>query len=45
MLPGEDPIRQMNLIITEPDIAWEVILRMRHQFGWRLTDLETGDSL
>jgi len=45
MLPGEDPVRQMNLLITEPDIAWEVILRMRDQFGWRFTDLETGDSL
>jgi hypothetical protein len=44
LLPGEDPIRQMSLRITEQDIAWEVISRMRHQFGWRFTDLETGDS-
>lgn len=44
LLAGEDPIRQMSLTITEPDIAWDVIERLRHQQGWRFTDLESGDT-
>jgi hypothetical protein len=40
--PHEDPVRQMTLSITDGDIAWDVMFRIRKQLGWSFTDLETG---
>ncbi len=36
--PGQDPIQQMLLTITDEDIAWPVILRLAKDLQWKLLD-------
>ncbi|MFM8642369.1 MAG: hypothetical protein ACKOV8_04540 [Phycisphaerales bacterium] len=40
--PGEDPVRQMEMAVTDDDIAWTIIHRMKKQFGWKFIDPESG---
>ncbi|MFM8784120.1 MAG: hypothetical protein ACKOFI_02985 [Phycisphaerales bacterium] len=40
--PGEDPVRQMEMAVTDDDIAWTIIHRMKKQFGWKCIDPESG---
>ena len=43
--PGEDPIRQMILRISDDDIGYIVMLRMAKEFRWKVRDLESGREL
>ncbi|MFO0783105.1 MAG: hypothetical protein U0636_05430 [Phycisphaerales bacterium] len=43
--PGQDPIRQMILTISDDDIAWVVIMRVAREFGWKVLDPTTGREL
>jgi hypothetical protein len=40
--PGQDPVRQMLLHISDDDIAWVVIMRVAREFGWKILDPQTG---
>ena len=40
--PGQDPITQMLLTLTEPDIGWQVLMRLARKQGWRVLDPNTG---
>jgi hypothetical protein len=42
LAPGQDPLTQMLLTITEDEIAWHVIDRLSHRFNWKLLDPATG---
>lgn len=43
--PGQDPIRQMILLITDEDIAWTVILRLARELKWKISDPYSGREL
>lgn len=43
--PGQDPVPQMSLIISDEDIAWVVIMRLAREFGWKVLDPLTGREL
>ncbi len=45
LTPGQDPITQMLLTITEEDIGWQVLTRFVKEFGWKLLDPATGREL
>lgn len=45
LAPGEDPIRQMFLTITDEDIAWTVILRLARELKWKISDPYSGREL
>jgi hypothetical protein len=40
--PGQDPLTQLLLTITEEEIAWQVIERLTKRFDWKLLDPATG---
>lgn len=40
--PGQDPVHQMLLSISDDDIAWVVIMRVAREFGWKILDPQTG---
>jgi hypothetical protein len=43
--PGQDPLTQMLLTVTEEEIAWLVIMRLAKQFEWKIVDTESGREL
>jgi hypothetical protein len=43
--PGQDPVQQMLLSISDDDIAWVVIMRVAREFGWKVLDPTTGREL
>jgi hypothetical protein len=43
--PGQDPVTQMLLSISDDDIAWIVIMRVAREFGWKVLDPTTGREL
>ena len=43
--PGEDPVVQMLLRISDEDIAWDVILRLARDLQWKIFDPSTGREL
>ncbi|MCA9284737.1 MAG: hypothetical protein KDA22_05965 [Phycisphaerales bacterium] len=45
LAPGQDPVTQMLLTITDEDIAWTVILRLARELQWKLFDPYTGREL
>lgn len=45
LTPGQDPVSQMLMTITEEEIAWQVIRRLLNHFQWRLLDPNTGQEL
>lgn len=45
LAPGQDPITQMLLTITDEDIAWVVILRLARELQWRIFDPYSGREL
>ena len=32
----------MEMAVTDDDIAWTIIHRMKRQFGWKFIDPESG---
>ena len=45
LTPGEDPIRQMLLTVTEEEIGWLVITRLAKLFEWKIVDTGNGQEL
>lgn len=45
LAPGEDPVTQMLLTITEEEIAWLVISRLAKACRWKILDPDTGRAL
>lgn len=45
LTPGQDPVTQMLMTITEEEIGWQVIARLLREFRWRLLDPATGREL
>ena len=45
MTPGQDPITQMLVTITEEEIGWQVLTRLVNAFHWKLLDPSTGREL
>lgn len=45
MTPGQDPITQMLITITEEEIGWKVLTRLVSEFHWKLLDPGTGREL
>ncbi len=43
--PGQDPVQQILLSISDDDIAWVVIMRVAREFGWKVVDPTTGREL
>lgn len=43
--PGQDPVPQMLLSITDDDIAWVVVIRLAREFGWKILDPNSGREL
>jgi len=43
--PGQDPVTQMLLSISDDDIAWVVVIRLAREFGWKILDPNTGREL
>ena len=40
--PGQDPVRQMLMSISDDDIAWIMIMRIAREFGWTILDPQSG---
>ncbi len=40
--PGQDPVRQMLMSISDDDIAWIMIMRIAREFGWKILDPQSG---
>ena len=40
--PGQDPVRQMLMTISDDDIAWIAVINMARRFGWKILDPQTG---
>ena len=40
--PGQDPVRQMLMTISDDDIAWILIMRIAREFGWKILDPQSG---
>ena len=45
LTPGQDPITQMLLTLTEEEIGWQVLMKLIKKFHWRVLDPETGREL
>jgi hypothetical protein len=45
MTPGQDPITQMLLTVTEDEIGWKVLPRLVKEFQWKVLDPSTGREL
>ena len=45
LTPGQDPISQMLMSITEEEIAWLVIMRLAKELQWKILDPITGREL
>jgi len=43
--PGDEPLNQILLTITEEEIGWLVIIKLIREFGWSLVDTTTGNTL
>lgn len=43
--PMQDPVVQMQMAISDDDIAWIVIMRVAREFGWKVVDPTTGREL
>ncbi len=40
--PGQDPVVQMLLTLTEEEIGWLVLRRLAGAFNWRVVDPDSG---
>ena len=40
--PGQDPVRQMLMTISDDDIAWIAVINMARKFGWKILDPQSG---
>lgn len=43
--PGQDPVTQMLLTLTEEEIGWLVLMRLAKKFHWKILDPESGREL
>lgn len=43
--PGQDPVTQMLMSITEEEIAWLVVMRLAKELRWKILDPNTGREL
>ncbi len=42
LTPGQDPITQMLVTLSEDEIGWHVLQRFVTEFHWKLLDPRTG---
>lgn len=42
MPPGQDPVMQMLLTLTEEEIGWLVLRRLAQKLNWKVLDPESG---
>ena len=40
--PGQEPVRQMLMTISDDDIAWIAVINMARKFGWKILDPQSG---
>ncbi len=40
--PGQDPVLQMLMNVSDHDIAWIAVLEMARELGWKILDPQTG---
>jgi hypothetical protein len=45
LAPGQDPVTQMMLTISDEDIAWPVIMRLARELQWKILDPNSGREL
>jgi hypothetical protein len=45
MTPGQDPITQMLVTLTEEEVGWKVLERLYGEFHWKFLDPGTGREL
>ena len=45
LTPGQDPVTQMLLTITEDEIGWLALMRVAKKLQWRILDPNTGRAL
>ena len=45
LAPEEDPVLQMGLNVSDDDIAWIVLVRLSHEFQWKIVDPNSGREL
>ena len=45
LAPGQDPVIQMMLNISDEDIAWPVIMRLARELQWKILDPNSGREL
>ena len=45
LAPGQDPIVQMLLNVSDEDIAWPVIMRLARELQWKILDPSSGREL
>jgi hypothetical protein len=42
LAPGQDPVTQMLVTITEEEIGWLVLMRLAQRLRWKLMDPASG---
>jgi hypothetical protein len=42
---SSDPVNQGIITLSDEDTAWPVLMRLMKSQGWRLMDIETGQTL
>ncbi len=45
LAPDQDPVVQMLMMVSDEDIAWQVIERMGRTLQWKFVDINTGSEL
>jgi hypothetical protein len=45
LTPGQDPVTQMLLTITEDEIGWLALMRVAKKLRWKILDPNTGRAL
>lgn len=42
LAPGDGPVTQMLMTVSDDDVAWLIIMRIAKEFGWKILDPESG---
>lgn len=45
LAPNQDPIVQMILVLSDEDIAWQVIERIGKTLKWKYVDVNSGEEM
>lgn len=40
--PGQDPVLQMLMTVSDHDIAWIAVMEIARKLGWKILDPQTG---